>query len=956
MPAVPFLAPAGAATQLNETEFQLYLTPATPSMPADGNSYYVMIQLQDTKDEKPIVGPEDFVVTLISSDPSVVRLPEEKLTFGKGESILKATLVTTDNAGIATITALAEGAKSSETLITTYKMDSLEPTRLAIYAAPSSFIPDPQHVGLIYVQVLNSQNLPSVSKNDVAVDLSSSQPTVGKVPSYVVIPAGRSGVLVDFTPQKQTGKTTIKASAPGLAPGELTVTVDGPVGTKLVIDFAPDVIPAVSYHDAMMTVQLSDDAGKPVKSAKNLQIVIKSSDTSIVQVPQSIEIPAGSSYAMAYVQSKGKLGTATITATATGYETGFNDIEAVELSTATSSDPKVLQLYSVPSILPPDNSEHQSIVVAFLDGEGKPYRQTGWLYSRMVLSTSNTQIGEITSSTFTKKETYAFAKFKTEYAVGETTLTASLDGYAPTQMTLTVDGSGPAAVMLTQIPGIIEANNFGSKSLVINLADHNGHPVAAQEDTIVYISSADPEIAKVQASATIKAGESHTVTDVRASLKAGQTTMTGAADGLAAGSMDFRTVGFTGSVSEYHLGLFAIPKLPADGKEYQAVVVQLQDLSGLPVLAKSDIAITLSSSSGVAGSVQESVVIPAGSSFVSATFKTSFTKATDIKVTASSQGFASAEAEFETTVQPIVILKTAEFPSRADFGDEIRIGVDVYSGATPIKDAIVTIMDTNGGQTNSVTDENGHAEGIYKPTQPGTISMIVKVSKPGYEEKTLTSRITLLQTVTVTMSAETQGGNEITAQLKVQTPTGTKTQTTKPGSPVSYNDARWGEYEISAPEQITGTNAIYDFLGWSDGETDNPRAWNVIEDMQMKAVYKAKYLLQISDENDMARGTGYYDEGANAILAMPQTSIGGQLIDKNFAGWSGDIKSSSTTTNIVMDSPKIVKAEWADSYLKIALIGAAIAAGGFVYYWKIFKPKKRMEEKQRAPDLDWYKS
>ncbi|MGI0016513.1 MAG: hypothetical protein ACREBU_24085, partial [Nitrososphaera sp.] len=369
----------------------------------------------------------------------------------------------------------------------------------------------------------------------------------------------------------------------------------------------------------------------------------------IVVVPQSVEIPAGKSHALVYAQSKGTLGTATITATATGYETGFNVIQAVEMSTASSSDPKVLQLYSVPSVLPPDNSEHQAIVVAFLDQEGKPYRQTGWLYSRIALSTSNTQVGEITSTTLTTKETYAIAKFKTKYSIGETTLTASLEGYTPTQLTLKIDGSGPAAVMLTQLPGIIEANNFGSESLVISLVDHRGQPVAAQEDTVVYLSSADPEIAKVQASATIKAGKSHITSDVRATLRDGITTITGAAEGLASGSINFRTVGFTGSISEYHLGLYPIPKLPADGREYQALVVQLQDQAGLPVLAKSDVPVSLSSASGIAGSVQESAVIPAGSSLVTATFKTSLTEDSEFKVTASSQGFTSVEAEMETT-------------------------------------------------------------------------------------------------------------------------------------------------------------------------------------------------------------------------------------------------------------------------------------------------------------------
>ncbi|MGI0014586.1 MAG: hypothetical protein ACREBU_14265, partial [Nitrososphaera sp.] len=571
MPLLPYLVPATAAnSSLNQIEFQLFVTPAAPKLPADRNSYYAIVQLQDVKNGNPIEAPEDLEITLISSDPSVVGLPEGELTLGKGGTMLRIEILTTDKAGIASITALADGVKSSTTSISTYRMDSLDPTRLAIYAAPSTFIPDPQHTGMIYIQVLNSQNLPSVSKNDIPVDLSSSQTTVGRVPSYTVIPAGKSGIIVDFTPQKQTGQTVIKASAAGLAPGELTVVVDGPVATRLVVEFAPDIIPAVSYHDAMMTVQLTDDGGNPVKAGKNLQVLLKSSDTSIVVVPQSIEIPAGKSHALVYAQSKGTLGTATITATATGYETGFNVIQAVEMSTASSSDPKVLQLYSVPSVLPPDNSEHQAIVVAFLDQEGNPYKQTGWLYSRIALSTSNTQVGEITSTTLTTKETYAIAKFKTKYSVGETTLTASLEGYAPTQMTLKIDGSGPAAVVLTQIPGIIEANNFGSESLVISLVDHKGQPVAAQEDTVVYLSSADPEIAKVQASTTIKAGESHTTSDVRATLRDGLTTITGAAEDLASGSISFRTVGFTGSISEYHLGLYTIPKLPADGREYQA--------------------------------------------------------------------------------------------------------------------------------------------------------------------------------------------------------------------------------------------------------------------------------------------------------------------------------------------------------------------------------------------------
>ncbi|MGI0016955.1 MAG: hypothetical protein ACREBU_26330, partial [Nitrososphaera sp.] len=249
MPILPFLIPANAASvDSNKTEFQLFVTPNASKLPADRNTYYAMIQLQVVGNENPIEAPVDMEITLISSDPSVVSLPESKLMLKQGESMIKAKLATTDKAGIASITALAEGTRSSTTSITTIRMDSLEPTRLVINAAPSSFIPDPLFIGMIYIQILNSQNLPTTSKNDVTVDLSSSDPTVGRVPSYVVIPARTSGILVDFTPQKQTGATTLRASAPGLAPGELHVNVEGPVASKLVVEFAPEVIPAVSYH------------------------------------------------------------------------------------------------------------------------------------------------------------------------------------------------------------------------------------------------------------------------------------------------------------------------------------------------------------------------------------------------------------------------------------------------------------------------------------------------------------------------------------------------------------------------------------------------------------------------------------------------------------------------------------------------------------------------------------
>src|SRR5688572_21069285 len=57
-----------------------------------------------------------------------------------------------------------------------------------------------------------------------------------------------------------------------------------------------------------------------------------------------------------------------------------------------------------------------------------------------------------------------------------------------------------------------------------------------------------------------------------------------------------------------------------------------------------------------------------------------------------------------------------------------------------------------------------------------------------------------------------------------------------------------------------------------------------------------------------------------------------------------------------MDGPQTIEVQWKDSFVKVGLLVGAVAVGGVIYYLKIYKPKKVREEKQRAPDLDWYKS
>jgi hypothetical protein len=951
--------PADAqSSKLKTADFQLDITPIAPRLPADASTYYAMIQLQTANDDKPIAAPYDLGVVVISSDPSVLQVAQENVVMKKGEFMTKAEFITTKKAGEVSISAQAESVESSSVTINTISLDSQEPTKLAMYAAAGSFVPDSKIPGMLYIQLLNSQNVPSITKNQITVTLSSSNSEIGTVPSYVTIPGGQSGVALEFAPGQDIGTTTISASSQGFIPAKLDVKIDGPVGTKLVVEFGPPT--TLDGANSIATIQLRDSKDLPIKAAKPIIVSLKASDTSIISVPTTAQIPEGKSYVSVIVKSRSVIGSAIVTASATGYESGISTITIVDGSESSSQDDMRINLYSVPSKLLPDNSEHQAIIIQFTDQSGKIMNpSSNFHYSRITFSTSDTKIGSIVNSALIQRTGYALATFKTTHESGETIITASGSNLAPAQITLEVAGSSPAALKLTQIPGFVQAlKNAENNNLAVSLVDSTGRPVVALKETIVFFTSSSPSIASVQASVVIPAGTSYVVARTQTTDKAGETTITATASDLASADIRFKTIGFAGSISQYALGLYTVPKISADNQSHEAIFIQLQDQTGTPTPARTDIPVTLSSSSFSAGTVQSEVTIPRGKTFVIAQYTTSSSADDDVKITASSPGFGSVEAGMDTTVQPLSVKILNAVPRQGSFEDgEIFLQVEVTSFTLPVEGATIEVGGPQSSPTYSVTDENGYADGTYISARPGANTIEVKAIKPGYEQTIAKASSTLSQTVDIVVRAVSEGGTDIPAQFKIAAATtAIKNYNSLAEKPVTFNNAKWGTYRITAPEEFTNSAGEFKFVSWSDGKTDNPRSFDVVEDTEIKAVYSAQFMLQATSAYGATIGTGLYNEGEIATISLGTTSISEGLIDKNFAGWSGDIRSDAQTTQVKMDGPKVITAQWQDSYLKLAILGAAIAGGGVMAYIKVLKPRRKLAEKARAPDLDWYKS
>jgi hypothetical protein len=167
--------------------------------------------------------------------------------------------------------------------------------------------------------------------------------------------------------------------------------------------------------------------------------------------------------------------------------------------------------------------------------------------------------------------------------------------------------------MLQVVPGVVPADG-GSYGLYVFLQDVNGQPAAAPSDITVSLFSSDQRAGTVQTSVIIPRDTSYTFSSFLSTTTPGSTVLTAVASGISAGIVTVNTqvpVGYPSTIAIFSLPSALIP----GGGETGKLVVQLQDPTGAPARAPSDIVVALSSSNPNVVSVQPTVLVPFGSTF-----------------------------------------------------------------------------------------------------------------------------------------------------------------------------------------------------------------------------------------------------------------------------------------------------------------------------------------------------
>ncbi|WP_036252874.1 IPT/TIG domain-containing protein, partial [Methylobacter sp. BBA5.1] len=481
----------------------------------------------------------------------------------------------------------------------------------------------------------------------VTVDLVSSVPTVGAVPSTLMIPAGQMSASFTFN-AANVGNTVVTASKLGFTSGQAQISVVPPPTLKL----EPTSLTLGVGRTASLTIHSSVPAG-----TSGLSVALSSSDSGIATVPASVVIPEGAKSATFTVTTVA-IGSATIQAIATEFVSGSAAVTVRPVSLNLSANVLVAPglTRSVPLILS-DPAPAGGLVVNLTSGNS----------ATATVPASITVPEGQTSANFTL----------TGVAAGMTEINATAADYQSASTAVTVESvsiniGNPSVNSITILMGT-------THSYAITLS--KPAPAGGVE---ISLASENPAIATVSpASITIAEGQTSGGINLAnvTGVEIGTTTFTASSPGLNAASVPVTTIkadlAFSKAAVTVGKGL----------RTYYQEVYVYRKTGGSNYSPNQSLTINLVSSDAAKATVPATVTIPAGSSSVY--FQVTgvdFNNGATVTIDATAEGYTSPATKLlVNTVAPVFNFNQLDTKrSPASMRDKFRLYVTVpgaaYSG------------------------------------------------------------------------------------------------------------------------------------------------------------------------------------------------------------------------------------------------------------------------------------
>jgi hypothetical protein len=707
-------APAQGATP---TALALSVVP--PELPADGGSYPAVVVSLDSSAGKASLALNDTVVFLTSSEEGVGAVIDE-VTIPRGAGLAVANFTTSATPGVTTISASSSGLTAASTQVTTLTPSGFA-TALSVIPVPGSQLANPTSQGTVLVEALDSAGNPAKAGSDIPVTLSSSDNSAVSLPSSsLTLASGSVLSSVPYDVGASPGTATITGSASGFKSGSGTVTVKGASPFALSMIAQPD--PVATSTTGRLVVTLTDQENNPAPAPAPVSVTISSSNTSVAASDQKVTIAAGQIYAVASFTSGASPGTANLTASSPGLTSAF-----ALVTVKAPVKPLKLVLAAAPNPVLANDGSYDAVVVILTDASGDPAVAPSGI--SVTLTSSNSAVGSIGGIlSIPSGSSYAVATFSSTYFVGSTTITASAQNLQSASAPVTSYGPIPTKVVVQALPSRLPADGGGYSALEVMLEDANGQPAVAPVGVSVELASSSTDIATVNSTVVIAAGQTYVLTDVETTISPGTASITATSSGFQSSSTTFSTV----SPAPSQLGVYVAP---ADGTQSlgrggdAVLAVQLQDSTSSPARARQDtqVVVTSSNSSMIAKPID--LDIPAGADYAWALLTTS--QPGSSVLTASAGGLSSGSASLSELSLPVSVTLTSSAPVVA-IGTPTTVQLLVEVKGSPLQGANVTFTATSGSMSASsgVTDASGQFTDTFIPTTNGVAIITAVVQDP----------------------------------------------------------------------------------------------------------------------------------------------------------------------------------------------------------------------------------
>ncbi|MDV3244497.1 MAG: Ig-like domain-containing protein [Nitrososphaerales archaeon] len=189
----------------------------------------------------------------------------------------------------------------------------------------------------------------------------------------------------------------------------------------------------------------------------------------------------------------------------------------------------------------------------------------------------------------------------------------------------------------------------------------------------------------------------------------------------------------------------ASPSIPADGALYPVVYVGLVSSAGGPLVAQTDVRVTVTSSMPAFGTVESPLVIPRGQTHAVASFR-STTSPGSTQITASNSGYVPGQGNITTADLPMAGLLTASV-SQPFALTAIKVSLNVTTGSYPLQLANVDWSQGSNQLTlingTNTTDRYGTAYAYLYFNDAGNKTVTATVQKAGYGQASFTLKLTV---------------------------------------------------------------------------------------------------------------------------------------------------------------------------------------------------------------------